>query len=148
MSLSWGFPDFNLHYLRYVKEYTTFLQDIINKHTIKNRRYAKLFTQDWQLLNIDSYVDWNLADYMSWTLSPSISTKMKAEVLKLYDLVLHHPHPLVRYSIMEVIEHAGLIFFTKTAPMAEKLGKKTGYEYKYFGPHHLKLEGRWYRDTR
>lgn len=135
-----GFSDFNIYFLRYVQTYTTFFQDIINKHTIEDRTHAKLFTRDWRLLDIDSYVEWDLADYMSWTLSPSISSKMKAEVMKLYDLVLHHPHPLVRYSIMEVIEGAGLIFFTKTAPLADKLQNQTGYEYKYFGTHHLALE--------
>ncbi len=134
-----GFRDLNRWFLRYPDPRNRY-EEAINAHTAEDETHSALFLADWRELGLDGQLGWGVEDTMAWYYAAPETEVFRRYALRLTELCVATPDPLVRYALMEAIETCGHVFFGHTAPVAARLARRTGAALRYFGPYHLARE--------
>ncbi|AUX26490.1 hypothetical protein SOCEGT47_070590 [Sorangium cellulosum] len=134
-----AFSDMNRWFMRY-PDPSSDLERAINQHTREDETHARLFLEDWRRLGLDRRLGWRASDMIAWYYAGSetdIFREYGTEIMRMCTL---NEDPLVRFAVMQSIEAWGHVFFTASAGTAAELTRRSGVEYRYFGPYHLKRE--------
>lgn len=134
-----GFSDMNKWFLSY-EEPRNQLERAINQHTLEDRTHSRLFQDNWYTLDLDSVATWPPGKMLWWMFHSSDSIVVRSFGMKILDLAVSFPDPLVRFPMMEAIEICGDVFFGNTAPLAQRLAAKHGVPHVYFGEYHRARE--------
>jgi hypothetical protein len=134
-----SFSDMNKWFMRYRAPSNEF-ERVINRHTFEDETHSRLFIEDWRKLGFDRRLGWTAGDMIGWYFAApetEIFREYGMEIMKMSTL---YEDPCLRFAFMEAIEACGNVFFTATAPVADKLNVKSGQVYRYFGDYHLSRE--------
>ncbi|PXX71590.1 hypothetical protein DFR70_1011024 [Nocardia tenerifensis] len=131
-----GFRDFNMYFVRY-PEPRNELEASLNAHSREDETHSALLLRDWASLELDKVFDWAPRDLYWWLTCDETVSSRRAD-FELTSLVYHNPDPLFRFALIESMEAAGEVFFTRTVPIAEALGPDESFP--YFGRYHLERE--------
>jgi hypothetical protein len=134
-----GFRDLNRWFLRYPQPRTGY-ERAINHHTLEDETHSALFLEDWAELGLDEHLGWGVEDTMAWYYAAPETEVFRRYAMRLVQMCVENPDPLVRFGVMEAIETCGHVFFGHTAPLAARLAARTGAALRYFGPYHLDRE--------
>lgn len=134
-----GFSDMNRWHMRYPDPATPY-EEAINRHTEEDETHSALFLEDWAELGFDDQLGWGVVDTMTWYYSSPETEVFRRYAMRIVQMCVQNPDPLVRFAVMESIEACGHVFFGHTAPLAEELSRRTGAALRYFGPYHLAKE--------
>lgn len=133
-----GFRDFNRYYVYYPNPQNK-LEEALNFHSQEDSTHSALLLEDWAALQMDSFLEWSAGDLYWWLTAEETRNSRRAN-FELISLVYHNTDPLLRFAIIESMEAAGSVFFTRTVPIAKALSEKTGKTYAYYGEYHLNRE--------
>ena len=136
-----GFRDFNRYFVRYPEPQNE-LEAAINAHASEDETHSALLLKDWSTLGIDEHLKWYPRDLLWWLTSEWTADARRMD-FELISMVWHNPDPLVRFAIIESMEAAGNVFFTRTVRVIKSLGEDQEHlfrEYPYFGPDHFARE--------
>ncbi len=134
-----GFRDLNRWFMRYPEAADPF-EEAINRHTEEDETHSALFLEDWHELGLDEQLGWGVEDTVAWYYAAPETEVFRRYAMRLMQMCVETPDPLVRFGFMEAIEACGHVFFAHTAPLAERLSARTGAALRYFGPYHLGRE--------
>lgn len=134
-----GFRDLNRWFMRYPQPATAY-ERAINRHTVEDETHSVLFLQDWAELGLDEQLGWGVEDTMAWYYTAPETEVFRRYAMRIMQMCVETPDPLVRFGVMEAIETCGHVFFGHTAPLAASLAARTGTALRYFGPYHLTRE--------
>ncbi len=134
-----GFRDMNRWFMRY-PEPSSIYEKAINAHTEEDETHSALFLEDWRELGLDAQLGWGVQDTIAWYYAASETEVFRRYAMRIIQMCVETPDPLVRFGFMEAIETCGHVFFGHTAPLAEELARRTGSALRYFGPFHLAKE--------
>lgn len=134
-----GFRDMNRWFMRYPEPRTTY-ERAINDHTLEDETHSALFLEDWAELGLDTALGWGVEDTMAWYYAAPETEVFRRYAMRIMQMCVETPDPLVRFGFMEAIETCGHVFFGHTAPLAARLAARTGAALRYFGPYHLDRE--------
>ena len=134
-----GFRDMNRWFMRYPQPRNAF-EEAINRHTEEDETHSALFLDDWRELGLDDHLGWGVEDTMTWYYAAPETEVFRRYAMRIMQMCVDTPDPLVRFGFMEAIEACGHVFFGHTAPLAEQLAARTGCALRYFGPYHLVRE--------
>jgi len=134
-----GFRDLNRWFLRYPQPRNAY-EAAINAHTEEDETHSALFLEDWRELGLDAQLGWGAEDTMAWYYTAPETEVFRRYAMRITQMCVETPDPLVRFGLMEAIETCGHVFFGHTAPLAEELSRRTGAAFRYFGPFHLARE--------
>lgn len=134
-----GFRDMNRWFLRYPEPADAY-EAAINAHTEEDETHSALFLEDWQELGLDAHLAWGIEDTMAWYYTAPETEIFRRYAMRLTQMAVETPDPLVRFGMMEAIETCGHVFFGHTAPLAAELARRTGASLRYYGPFHLARE--------
>jgi hypothetical protein len=134
-----GFRDLNRWFLRYPEPRDEY-ERAINRHTLEDETHAALFLEDWAELGFDGGLGWGVEDTMAWFYAAPETEVFRRYAMRLTQMCVEAPDPLVRFGYMEAIETCGHVFFGHTAPLAARMSERTGAALRYFGPYHLGRE--------
>lgn len=112
------------------------VQEIVNKHSYEDEHHWLWFLEDLDRLGIDTTLKFSDAVNFVW------SEETKASRWVTYQIFRYAcgASPLVKLVSLEVIEAAGNVFFSTSAPIARELRSITQKEYLYFSGFHLEVE--------
>jgi hypothetical protein len=133
-----GFRDFNHYFVIYPSPRDE-LEAALNEHAREDATHSLLLLQDWAALGVDARLGWAPRDLYWWMTSEQTARARRLD-FELTSLVYHSPDPLLRFAIIESMEAAGNVFFTRTVPVADAFTERTGVELPYFGKYHLDRE--------
>ena len=74
---------------------------------------------------------------MAWYYTAPETEVFRRYAMRIMQMCVETPDPLVRFGFMEAIEACGHVFFGHTAPLAEERRRRTGAALRYYGPYHL-----------
>jgi len=134
-----GFRDLNRWFMRYPEAADVF-EEAINRHTEEDETHSALFLEDWRELGLDEQLGWGVEDTVAWYYAAPETEVFRRYAMRLMQMCVETPDPLVRFGFMEAIEACGHVFFAATSGVATSLSDRTGEEYRYFGTYHLKRE--------
>jgi len=134
-----GFRDMNRWFMRY-PEPGNIYEAAINAHTEEDETHSALFLEDWKELGLDAHLGWGVEDTVAWYYSAPETEIFRRYAMRIVQMCVDTPDPLVRFGFMEAIEMCGHVFFGHTAPLAAELARRTGSALRYFGPFHLAKE--------
>lgn len=133
-----GFRDLNKYYIKY--ENPSDEREIaINTHAAEDEVHSALLMQDWASLGLDDAFGWAPRDVFWWLTCDETLGARRVD-FELTSMVFHHSDPLLRFAIIESMEAAGNVFFTRTMPIAEGLAETIGKPLPYFGKFHFDRE--------
>lgn len=133
------FADMNKWFMRYASPATEY-ERCINKHTNEDETHSRLYIEDWRKLGLDRRLGWGAGDTLAWYYASPDTETFREHGMDILRMLTCNPDPLVRFALMEAIEAWGHVMFSTTAGVAAELTKRTGTEYRYFGPYHLRRE--------
>ncbi|WP_394823575.1 hypothetical protein [Pendulispora albinea] len=131
-----GFRDFNKYYITYPDPKNE-LELAINAHAREDQMHSALLLRDWVSLGLDARFSWAPRDLYWWLTCEQTAGARRVD-FELVSMVYHNPDPLLRFAIVESMEAAGTVFFTRTVPVVERLGPDEAFP--YFGKYHLARE--------
>lgn len=134
-----GFRDMNRWFMRYPDPRDAF-EEAINRHTEEDETHSELFLEDWAELGLDEHLGWGVEDTVAWYYAAPETEVFRRYAMRIQQMCVDTPDPLVRFGFMEAIETCGHVFFGHTAPLAAELAARTGAALRYFGPYHLDRE--------
>jgi hypothetical protein len=136
-----GFRDFNRYFVIYPDPKNE-LEEAINEHAREDQTHSLLLLRDWVALGLDERLGWAPRD-LYWWLTSEHTLESRRVDFELTSLVYHNPDPLLRFAIIESMEAAGNIFFTRTVPVVKAFGDDQAAiaaAFPYYGQHHLDRE--------
>lgn len=133
-----GFRDFNRYFVTYPQPRTD-LERALNAHASEDETHSALMLKDWASLGLDERLGWAPRDLYWWMTSDATRPSRRAD-FDLTFLAWAHPDPLLRFAIVESMEAAGNLFFSRTVPIADRLEQETGRPFPYFGRYHFERE--------
>jgi hypothetical protein len=133
-----GFRDFNKYYVIYPDPRDD-REAAINAHAREDQTHSLLFLEDWAALRIDDRLGFTPRDLYWWITCAQTQESRKLD-FELMSLAFHHPEPWLRFAIVESMEAAGNVFFTRTVPVSERIIARGGGSLPYFGQYHLDRE--------
>lgn len=133
-----GFRDFNKYFIIY-PEPSGPLEEALNAHALEDATHSELLLKDWAALGMDDALGWKPRDLYWWMTSDETIASRRAD-FELISMAYHNPEPHLRFAIIESMEAAGNVFFTRTVKPAEELAKSLGTELPYYGKYHLDRE--------
>jgi hypothetical protein len=131
-----GFRDLNKYFIRYPDPKNEF-ELAINTHAREDQTHSALLLRDWVALGMDSHFEWAPRDLLWWLTSDDAELSRRID-FEFVSLVYHNPDPLLRFVLVESMEAAGKVFFTRTAPLVKQLGPDEAFP--YYGKYHLERE--------
>ncbi len=134
-----GFRDMNRWFMRYPEPQTSY-EKAINHHTAEDETHSALFLDDWVELGLDATLGWGVEDTVAWYYAAPETEIFRRFAMRIIQMCVDNRDPLIRFGFMEAIETCGHVFFGHTAPLAERLARRTGAALRYFGPYHLSRE--------
>jgi hypothetical protein len=134
-----GFADMNKWFLSYAEPQGE-LERVINEHTLEDRTHSKLFHENWSELELCGVESWPAVKTLWWLFHARGTEGVRRFGMEILGLSVRFPDPIVRFSMMEAIEICGDVFFGNTAPLAQQLTAKHGFEHVYFGHYHRERE--------
>ena len=134
-----GFRDLNRWFMRYPEPRDAY-EEAINRHTEEDETHSALFLEDWHELGLDEQLGWGFEDTAAWYYAAPETEVFRRYAMRIMQMCVETPDPLVRFGFMEAIEACGHVFFGHTAPLAERLAARTGAALRYYGPYHLGRE--------
>lgn len=126
-----GFRDFNRYYVTYPSPQNE-LEAALNARAREGETHSALLLQDWASLRMDERLGWAPRDLYWWMTSERTALTRRAD-FDLTRLAWENPDPLLRFAIVESMEAAGEVFFSRTVPLAQELERRTGRPFPYFG---------------
>lgn len=134
-----GFRDLNRWFVRYPRPRDAY-EEAINRHSEEDETHAALFLADWAELGLDAHLGWGVEDTVAWYYAAPETEVFRRYAMRIQQMCVETPDPLVRFGFLEAIETCGHVFFGHTAPPAAELAARTGAALRYFGPYHLARE--------
>ncbi|GAA2563640.1 hypothetical protein GCM10010210_43190 [Pseudonocardia hydrocarbonoxydans] len=134
-----GFRDLNRWFVRYPHPRDAY-EEAINRHSEEDETHAALFLADWAELGLDEHLGWGVEDTVAWYYAAPETEVFRRYAMRIQQMCVQTPDPLVRFGFLEAIETCGHVFFSHTAPPAAELAARTGAALRYFGPYHLARE--------
>lgn len=134
-----GFRDFNKYYVRYESPQNE-LEAALNHHASEDETHSGLLLHDWKTLDLDERLGWAPRDMFWWLTGDATKASRKAD-FELMKMVYENPDPLVRFAIIEAMEAAGNIFFSRTVPIIDVIcegGDQSAFP--YYGKFHFDRE--------
>ncbi len=134
-----GFRDFNQYYVRYEAPQNE-LEAALNHHASEDATHSGLLLHDWNTLGLDAKLGWAPRDMFWWLTCDATKASRKAD-FELMKMVYENPDPLVRFAIIEAMEVAGNVFFTRTVPIVDAIcngGDQS--DFPYYGKFHFDRE--------
>ena len=136
-----GFRDFNKYFVIY-PEPKNELEQAINDHAREDQTHSLLLLKDWVALGTDERLGWKPRD-LYWWLTSDVTRESRRVDFELISMVYHNPDPLLRFAIIESMEAAGNVFFTRTVKVVKEFGEDKGTidaAFPYYGQFHLDKE--------
>jgi hypothetical protein len=131
-----GFRDLNKYFIRYLDPKNTF-ERAINAHAREDETHSVLLLSDWVALGMDSRFPGAPRDLLWWLTCDETEPSRRID-FELVSLMYHNSDPLFRFTLVESMEAAGKVFFTRTAPLVDQLGPDEAFP--YYGKYHLERE--------
>jgi hypothetical protein len=134
------FRDMNRWVLRFAEPHNEY-EWVINLGTLEDEKHSKMFLEDWRKLDLDTRLGWRTSDMLWWLFLSSDQETFRRSGIEFIRLVVDDGgDALIRFGHSEAGEATGHVMLSNTARVAATLSRRTGLEYRYFGPHHLDLE--------
>lgn len=130
-----GFADMNKWFLSYAQPEDE-LQQAINQHTLEDRTHSRLFIENWRAFELDQKLGWGACHTLWWLYHCEQTLPVRKFGWEILGLATRSTDAMVRFALMEAIEICGDVFFRNTAREANKLSRKTGIDYRYYGEYH------------
>ncbi|AUX44859.1 hypothetical protein SOCE26_063290 [Sorangium cellulosum] len=134
-----AFSDMNRWFMRYPAPAGA-LERAINRHTREDETHSRLFLEDWRKLGLDRRLGWSASDMIGWYYAGAETDVFREYGMEIMQMCTLNEDPLVRFAVMQSIEAWGHVFFTASSGAADALTQRSGVEYRYFGPYHLRRE--------
>ena len=126
-----GFPDFNKYFITYP---TRTALEGRSTPTLTRRVALRLLLKDWAALGWTKR--WGEPRSLCWWMTSDGPSPAVAD----FELIDVSTEPHLRFAIIEAMEAAGNVFFTRTVKPAEELAKTLGSPFPYYGKYHLDRE--------
>lgn len=112
------------------------LQALVNNHTYEDDHHWLWFLEDLETLDINKSLKFSDALNFLW------HDQIKASRLSTYQVFRYAfgASPIVKLTVLEVVEASGNVFLSATSSVAEELRAITQKELIYFGRFHLDVE--------
>ncbi|QLL06054.1 hypothetical protein [Mycobacterium vicinigordonae] len=134
------FRDMNRWVLRFPEPHDEF-EWVINLGTLEDEKHSKMFLEDWRKLDLDAQLGWRTGDMLWWLFLSADQEPFRRSGIEFIRLVVDDgDDALIRFGHSEAGEATGHVLLSHTARVAAVLSRRTGLEYRYFGPYHLDLE--------
>lgn len=135
-----GFRDFNKFYVRYEPAKNE-LEEALNTHAAEDETHSSLLLRDWASLGLDAKLGWAPRDMFWWLTSDATKASRKAD-FELMELTYRNAEPLLRFLIIESMEAAGHVFFSRTVPIVDALiaAGAPAEDFPYYGRYHFERE--------